>query len=291
MTNTVLITGITGTLGREVLNVLQNGFAFEGLQIYGIARDEQKLRLVPHHDHLRLALCDIRDKEALEELADTLARVDKIFHFAALKCVDSLENFPMEAFKTNILGTRNILSFAKKVACKKVIFTSTDKAVHPINAYGMTKALAEKLVLRASHANVVCRYGNILGSRGSFLPNLVKSLKDERVAYLTHKDMTRFWMTIDSAARFVVNCGFAKTTGLCVPPNLKSASILTLIDVVAELLDIKDYEVKRVGIRAGEKIHETLYLPGEFESEDDISSSDRFLMIRDELKEMLRPIL
>ncbi len=284
----ILITGITGTLGRKVLEILlaENPH----VEIWGIARDEQKLRLIPKARNLHLRLCDIRDKTALDELINEMDYVNRVFHFAALKCVDTLEASPMEAVATNVLGTRNVLSIANKVHCHKVIFTSTDKAVYPVNAYGHSKALAEKLVLGASHGNVVCRYGNILGSRGSFLGALVRTLKEEQIAYLTHQDMTRFWMDIDSVARFVISCGFGTKAGIQIPEGMKSSSIPSLIAAVADVLKIKNYTIKVVGIRPGEKMHEYLQTAEELGGNMPQISSDHF-MTDAELRELVGSLL
>jgi UDP-N-acetylglucosamine 4,6-dehydratase len=285
----ILITGITGTLGQKVTEILRK--EMPQAIIYGISRDEQKLRLISQDENLQVRICDIKDAHALNQVAEEMEYFNKIFHFASLKCVDTLETCPIEAVKTNILGTQNILDLSKKVMAEKVVFTSTDKAVYPINAYGQTKALAEKLVLSSSHANVVTRYGNILGSRGSFLPSLVKTLKERKLAYITHKDMTRFWMTIEDAARFVISCGFSDRAGLCLPPKLRSSTILSLISVVAEVLDIKPFEIKLIGIRDGEKIHEYLRTSDEVESDGESLCSCDCLMSREDLKALVESVI
>lgn len=280
----ILITGITGTLGRQVLSMLLENSRIE---IYGISRDEQKQRAIPRHPNLHLRVGDIRDSDTMAELFNDMEYVNFIYHFAALKCVDTLESWPMEAVRTNILGTQNVLLFAKKVMCNKVIFTSTDKAVYPINAYGHSKAIAEKMVLNASPTNVVCRYGNILGSRGSFLPSLVKTLKEKKCAYITDQAMTRFWMTIEEVATFVVHCGETQSlTGLQIPKKMYSSSVLDLVQAVAEIIGVKDYEIKNVGIRPGEKIHESIQTKEE-EALTNYTHSNECLMTKKKLKELL----
>jgi UDP-N-acetylglucosamine 4,6-dehydratase len=284
----ILITGVTGTLGRAVTDLLLANHP--EVDIWGIARDEQKMRTMPRHDRLHLRLCDIKDKEALEDVFHAADGFYKVLHFAALKCVDTLEDFPVEAVKTNVLGTHNIVTLARQTMCNRMLLASTDKAVYPINAYGHTKALAEKLVLEGGENNVVCRYGNILGSRGSFLLSLVESLKNKKKAYFTCHDMTRFWTTIDTIAAFVLESAFASPAGLRIPTPMKSSSVLDLIETTADLLGVKAYELVPIGIRRGEKIHE--YLQTAEESETGvplISCSAR--MDREELGELLMEAL
>jgi FlaA1/EpsC-like NDP-sugar epimerase len=138
----------------------------------------------------------------------------------------------------------------------KLTLTSTDKACYPINAYGQSKALAEKIVLNAGHT--VCRYGNVLGSRGSFLPSLILSLKTEGKAYLTHPDMTRFWMSAGQVATFVKDAGSQSEGGLKIPEGLQACSMPDFIKAVASFCGVEKYEVEEIGVRPGEKFHETL---------------------------------
>jgi FlaA1/EpsC-like NDP-sugar epimerase len=180
--------------------------------------------------------------------------VDVIFHFAALKHVDQLESNPEEAIATNITGTINVLHAQRLNKIKKVVLSATDKGVYPVNTYGMTKGISERLVLRNPN-NAVCRYGNVLGSRGSLLPALVKSLKTENRVYLTDPNMSRFWITINDAANFVVSA--QNKSGLCIPP-MKGAPVYLLSEVVANLLNVKSYETRQIGVRPGEKIEECL---------------------------------
>lgn len=244
------ITGVTGTLGQTVTGML----LARGHTVIGYSRDEQKQRTIPQYEGLTLYLGDIRDRTRMFEAA---RGADIIFHFAALKCVDTLEKNPEEAIATNVIGTENVLYAQRALGIDRVVLASTDKAVYPINAYGNSKALAERLVLRNPN-NVVCRYGNVLGSRGSVLPMFVASLKSKEAhVEVTDKRMTRFWTTVDRAASFVIQSGFEQDGGLKIPP-MQTASVVQLVDTVAEYLDVKAFSVNDVGIRPGEKIHECL---------------------------------
>jgi UDP-glucose 4-epimerase len=250
MTN-YLITGVTGTLGR----VLTQKLLDRGDRVVGISRDEQKQRSMPADEpKLRLRLADVRDPDSLRRVARSFPDFDQIFHLAALKCVDTLEHQPEEAFLTNVVGTKNVADLASETGAR-MILTSTDKACYPVNAYGQSKALAEKIVI--SRAQSFCRYGNVLGSRGSFLPLLQKSLLQGGLAHVTDPEMTRFWMTVDEAADFVISCADQETTQV-VPDNIRACSVREMVDAVADIYGVTDYAMEVFGSRAGEKIHETL---------------------------------
>ena len=247
----ILITGVTGTLGSMLSRMLLEDVDNE---IVGISRDEQKQRQVPTHPRLKLRLADIRDGGSVARVVGS-EKIDYIFHLAALKCVDTLEYHPYEAIQTNVLGTQNMVDIADSYQ-SRLVFTSTDKACYPVNAYGCSKALAEKIVLDAGHA--VVRYGNVLGSRGSFLPNLILSLKTEGKAYITHKDMTRFWMSASGAAHFVRDVGLSHLDGVKVPEKIQASSISNFVKAVASFCGVEKYEIGEIGIRPGEKLSETL---------------------------------
>ena len=285
--NRVLITGITGTLGTELTRYLLDKHGND-IEILGISRDEQKQQNYPIKDRrLRLKLADIRDKESLFRAAVTCAwePYDCIFHLAALKCAPQLEANPSEAVAANIRGTENVLDLARELQ-SRVCFTSSDKAVYPVNIYGMTKAAGEKLVLD-NPDNVVCRYGNVLGSRGSILPSLIDSLKTKRKAFITDPAMTRFWIPIKKVAEFVAYCGLEGNGGLQIP-ELQSAKVTDLIHATAEILEIPAFEMENIGVRPGEKIHE--HLETRFENgHADITSGDGDRLIgKDQIKEILR---
>ena len=249
----IMITGITGTLGTE----LRLRFLAKGHEVLGISRDEQKQRQIPPHERLHLRLADVRDMGAVYRAARGF-NPERIYHLAALKCVDTLEFNPQEAIDTNVAGTENMLQCAYDFkAC--LVFTSTDKAAYPVNVYGMSKAMAERLVLHAGHT--VVRYGNVIGSRGSFIPNLILSLKTEGKAYVTDKRMTRFWMSQRQAADFVCRTDTrpgGKTNAMYVPEKIKAASLPAIVKAVAGFCGVEKYEIEEIGVRPGEKMHETL---------------------------------
>lgn len=287
---TVLITGITGTLGRAVCAKLLDDLG-EKVQILGISRDEQKQRLLPKDDRLLLRLANICDFESLRDASNLSngQQFDFVFHFAALKCVDQIELNPKEAIRVNIHGTENVARLAKETFAK-MILASTDKAAMPINTYGRTKGLAEAIVRNAHKANVVCRYGNVLGSRGSILESLKTTLTKQARAYLTHSEMTRFWMTLDQARDLVLEAAFRDRDGLIIPTWIRSSTVLDLIKVTAEVLKVPMYDLETVGVRPGEKIHECLAT--EYEAGKQILSSDAArLMPKGELRDLIAKAL
>lgn len=244
----ILITGITGTLGTEITKILLG----ENHDVIGYSRDEQKQRVFPYKDKCTMYLGDVRDKDRLLEAS---RGVDLVFHFAALKCVDSLEENPEESVATNIIGTQNVLYAQRINEIPKVCFASTDKAVSPINVYGMSKGISERLVLRNPN-NVVCRYGNVIGSRGSVIPMFEKTLKEQQLVNITSTEMTRFWIKIEDAADFVFHSGLTKV-GLQIP-FMKASSIVRVANAVANKVGVDPYRILHVGIRPGEKLHESL---------------------------------
>lgn len=243
-----LITGVTGTLGQQVAKMLLD----EGHYVIGLSRDEQKQRALPHHSRLTLHLGDVRDPDRVVEAA---VDADLIFHFASLKCVDTLEHQPMEAIQTNILGTRSVLSAQLVHGIDRVVFTSTDKACYPINTYGFSKAMAEKLVLQ-NNRNVVCRYGNVIASRGSAIPVFIKAIQEGKPVKLTHQDMTRFFIRVEDAAKFVIDESRSLGGGVRIP-EMRGTSILAVIGALSLLLN-KVCDIQVTGMRPGEKINECL---------------------------------
>lgn len=275
-----LITGITGTLGQAVTKRLLED---EANEVIGVSRDEQKQRAMPKHARLKLYLGDVRDQWRILELCEG---VDVVFHFAALKCVDSLEANPEECLKTNILGTRNVLFAQKACGISRVVLSSTDKAAYPINIYGQSKAAAEKLVLENPN-NVVCRYGNVVASRGSVIPMFANSLRAEKRVYITSPEMTRFLIRIEDAAQFVIDGSRGVMGGLKIP-EMKSTDIMTLADAVADVIGVQSAGYVHIGMRPGEKLHECLRT--QYEGEQIHShEAPRFTM--DELKDLIRPVL
>ncbi len=270
----LLISGGTGSFGKEVLFHLLKSEASE-IRVY--SRDETKqdaLRNEVLDERLNFIIGDVRDKENLNQ---ALSNVDYVFHAAALKQVPSAEINPLEAIKTNILGTNNILSAAYKNKCKKVVCLSTDKAVHPVNAMGMTKSLMEKLVM-ASNANkskgdtiVTCtRYGNVLASRGSVIPLFISQIKKGLPITLTDKKMTRFLMTLTEAVE-LVDFAFENSSNADIfVKKSPAASVETISEAVRIFKGVPDHPIKIIGSRPGEKVHESLLSAEELNIAEDM---------------------
>ena len=258
----ILITGGTGSLGKKLVETIFQKFIPNKVIVF--SRDEYKqseMQKTHDYDNIRYFIGDVRDKERLK-LA--LRGVDIVIHAAALKQVPTLEYNPTEAVKTNIYGTQNVIEACIDCGVKNAIFISTDKAVNPINLYGATKMAAEKLWQAANSYAVTkfssVRYGNVIGSRGSVIPYFLK-LKNEGATTLPITDMamTRFWITLDQAVELVLTAyDFMDTkTGVFVP-LLKSMEMRNLARTI-----IPDCDLRVIGIRAGEKMHEALIADGE----------------------------
>lgn len=275
----VFITGITGTLGTEVTRQL---LKYSADEVVGYSRDEFKQQGFLFKKDVTLYLGDVRDRERLVEAT---RGSDIIFHFAALKHVDILESNPEESVETNIQGTRNVL-FAQRInKIPRVVLSSTDKAAYPVNVYGFCKAISERLVLRNSN-NVVCRYGNVLASRGSVIPSFIASIKNRGVANITSEDMTRFFIRIEDAASFIISS--AKGSGGLKIPDMKAAKMTSIAQSISDLLGKSNLETRIIGTRPGEKLSECLRT--EFEG-GDIFSSTAKQFSQKELTTLLRPIV
>ncbi len=237
----VLITGITGTLGTSLTKELLS----RDYRVTGISRDEYKQAYFPYRRDVNLLLGDIRDPEFLRS---KVAYHNLCIHCAALKYVDVGEEFPLEFYKTNVLGTNNIVN---SISTGAIIFTSTDKACYPVNAYGASKLMAERVIL--SNNERVIRYGNVLNSRGSIIEKLLKNFDSFK---LTVPGMTRFWIKIEDIAKFIVDeiQGIEKL----VVPSMKAAPIEDVYEAVRIVLNKPKKELVYTGIRPGEKLHETL---------------------------------
>jgi UDP-N-acetylglucosamine 4,6-dehydratase len=252
MSQTVFISGISGTLG----NVVSRMLLARGHRVIGYSRDEQNQSKIERRDNLTLYLGCIRDRDRLIEAT---RGADVILHFASCKMVNVIQDNPEEAEGTIIQGTKNILHVQRLHGIEKVVFTSTDKAAYPINSYGKAKAFAEDLVLR-NPRNVVTRYGNVLGSRGSVLPMFVKTLKaGAPFVEITDRLMTRFWTTVERAAHFVIGLALDKNAcGLRIL-EMQAAAVERVAAAVAAHLGVHAYTLREVGVRRGEKLHECLY--------------------------------
>lgn len=254
----ILITGGTGSLGRELTKQLYENF---NLNLFTLSRDEMKQKdYMRDFPHVHCTLGDIRDYDRLKFLIKD-AEIDTIFHLAALKHVDLLEYIPEEALATNVQGTLNIAKAAIEGNVKNVAFSSSDKAVAPVNTYGLTKALGEKICHSHNNSKIsmkVFRWGNVLGSRGSVIHEFKRTLLERGIVEITDQRMTRFWIKLESAAQFMISnieeC--PEKVGI---PTMKAANIMRLAHTVATHLGVP-YKVREVGIRSGEKIHESITL-------------------------------
>ena len=245
----ILITGATGTLGRIIINKLLDR---SQVQIVGYSRDEQKQRTMPIHHNLEMVVGDVRDFNSLRRAARDC---EVIGHFAALKCVDTMEANPWESVQTNIHGTQNVCEIAD-LEYRRVVFTSTDKACCAINVYGQSKAIGEALVQKVG--GTICRYGNVLGSRGSVLATFVRSLLEKNSVNITSPEMTRFWITADEISEFIIDKLFDPEKSGVWLPEMKAAPVIMLAQAISKCLKIPTFGMNTVGLRPGEKIHETL---------------------------------
>ncbi|MEO6513730.1 MAG: polysaccharide biosynthesis protein [Candidatus Saccharimonadales bacterium] len=258
---TLLITGGTGSFGNAVLNRFLDTDIKE-IRIF--SRDEKKqddMRKKYSDDKLKFYIGDVRN---LESVTDAMNGVDYIFHAAALKQVPSCEFFPMEAVRTNVLGTDNVLTAAIKTGVKKVVVLSTDKAAYPINAMGTSKAMMEKVAVAKSRTvepenTTICvtRYGNVMASRGSVIPLFVEQIKAGKPLTITDPDMTRFLMNLDEAVDLVLYAFEHANQGDLFVQKSPASTVETLAKALIEMFDAKS-EIKIIGTRHGEKSDETL---------------------------------
>jgi UDP-glucose 4-epimerase len=256
----LLITGGTGSFGNAVLR----RFLTTGIkEIRIFSRDELKqdnMRKLYNNEKLKFYIGDVRDKNSID---DAMRGVDYVFHAAALKQVPSCEFYPMQAVKTNIIGTENLLNAAINAGVKKVIALSTDKAVYPINAMGVSKAMMEKVVVAKGRnvkgTMIACtRYGNVMGSRGSVIPLFVNQVKKGKPITITDPNMTRFMMSLDQAIDLVLFAFEHGESGDIFVQKAPAATVELLAHTMKNILGVPDHEVKTIGTRHGEKLYETL---------------------------------
>jgi UDP-glucose 4-epimerase len=260
--NILLITGGTGSFGNAVLNRFLKTDHFSEIRIF--SRDEKKqddLRKRVNNSKVKFYIGDVRDRDSL---VPAINGVDFIFHAAALKQVPSCEFFPLEAVKTNIIGTDNVLTVANDLQVRKVVVLSTDKAAYPINAMGMSKALMEKVMVAKSRIidsskTIFCgtRYGNVMASRGSVIPLFIDQIKGGEPLTLTDPNMTRFMMTLEDAVDLVLYAFENANQGDLFVQKAPSATVGTLAQALIELYK-SNSEIKTIGTRHGEKLYETL---------------------------------
>lgn len=257
----LLITGGTGSFGNAVLDRFLNTDIKE-IRIF--SRDEKKqddMRKKYNNSKIKFFIGDVRD---LNSVKNAMYGVDYVFHAAALKQVPSCEFFPIEAVKTNVIGTENVLTAAIESGVKKVICLSTDKAAYPVNAMGTSKAMMEKVFVAKSRTvnperTLICgtRYGNVMCSRGSVIPLFIEQIKHGQPLTVTEPKMTRFIMSLEEAVELVVFAFENAETGDIMVQKAPACTIEVLAQAVKELFDA-DNEIKIIGIRHGEKLYETL---------------------------------
>ncbi|WP_105209490.1 polysaccharide biosynthesis protein [Streptococcus suis] len=263
----LLITGGTGSFGNAVLDRFLSSDIKE---IRVFSRDELKQDNMRHHyqqkfpeysDKLKFYIGDVRD---INSIRNAMHGVDYVYHAAALKQVPSCEFFPMEAVKTNVIGTENVLTAAIEAGVKKVICLSTDKAAYPVNAMGTSKAMMEKVVVAKSRTvspedTMICctRYGNVLASRGSVVPLFINQIKENKDLTVTDPTMTRFIMTLEEAVDLVIYAFENAQSGDIMVQKAPASTIGDLMEATRQLFKVEN-EMKVIGIRHGEKMYETL---------------------------------
>ena len=276
---TILITGGTGSFGNAVLKKFLNTDMGE-IRIF--SRDEKKqddMRKIFKNDKIKFYIGNVRD---LTSVKKAMYGVDYIFHAAALKQVPSCEFFPMEAVKTNIIGTDNVLTAAIESGVKKVICLSTDKAVYPINAMGISKAMMEKVFVAKSRTvspdkTLICgtRYGNVMASRGSVIPLFVEQIKNGQALTVTDPNMTRFLISLEEAVELVIFAFKKAKAGDIIVQKAPACTVGDLAQAVKELFNVNN-EIKVIGTRHGEKLYETLLTKEEYVVAEDMG---RFFII------------
>ena len=268
----LLITGGTGSFGNAVLR----RFLDSGLrEIRILSRDEKKqddMRKNYNSPKLKFFIGDVRDPQSV---MNAVRGVDHIYHAAALKQVPSCEFHPLEAVKTNVLGTENVLEAAIQCGVKRVVVLSTDKAVYPINAMGISKAMMEKVAVAKSRSSTqtvinVTRYGNVMASRGSVIPLFIEQIRAGKPITITDPSMTRFMMTLDDAVDLVIYAFEHGQPGDIFVQKAPAATIDVLAQALTGLLDKPDHEVRVIGTRHGEKLYEALLSREEMAAAEDL---------------------
>ena len=256
----LLISGGTGSFGGAVL---KRFLTTDIKEIRIFSRDELKqddMRRFYNNDKLKFYIGDVRDKNSID---DAMRGVDYVFHAAALKQVPSCEFYPMQAVKTNVIGTENLLNSAIAAGVKKVIALSTDKAVYPINAMGISKAMMERVIVakgrNVKDTMIACtRYGNVMASRGSVIPLFIDQVRNGKSITITDPNMTRFMMSLDDAVDLVLFAFENGESGDIFVQKAPAATVELLANTMKNILGKPDHEVQTIGTRHGEKLYETL---------------------------------
>jgi UDP-N-acetylglucosamine 4,6-dehydratase/5-epimerase len=277
---TILVTGGTGSWGYELVKKL---LQFGPKEIRIFSRNEyaqvKMNRMFSNYSCLKYLIGDVRDYEALY---DATKGVDYVFHLAALKHVPVCEDQPLEAIKTNIIGTENIIRASIHHKVKKVIDVSTDKAVDPVNLYGLTKAVGEKLIIQANQISqdtrfVCIRGGNVIGTNGSAIPFFIEQIMQCHQVPLTSKEMTRFFLTVSEAIDLLLQASELADGGETFVMKMKACRIVDLIKVLEERYATKEININEIGIRPGEKLHEVLV--SNFESQNTFKFDEQYYVI------------
>ena len=271
----LMITGGTGSFGHTVL---KRFLATDVREIRIFSRDEKKqeeMRIELNHGKLKFYIGDVRDYDSVSQ---AMKGVDYVFHAAALKQVPSCEFYPMEAVRTNVLGTENVMNAATANGVTRVVVLSTDKAVYPINAMGISKAMAEKLMVakartQRENETVLCatRYGNVMASRGSVIPLFVSQLKDGKALTLTDPNMTRFLMSLEDSVDLVLYAFEHGKQGDLFVQKAPASTVGDLAQALKELFN-KDNPIRIIGTRHGEKLYESLISREEMAKAEDMGS-------------------
>jgi UDP-N-acetylglucosamine 4,6-dehydratase len=275
----ILVTGGTGSWGRELVKHLLPQNPHEIIIFSRNESSQVKMRREMTDPRLSFCIGDIRDRDAMVSACNG---VDYIFHLAALKHVPICEEQPFEALKTNVIGTQNVIEAAIENGVKKVINISTDKAADPVNFYGMTKAIGEKLIVYANLQKVNTRFvnvrgGNILGSSGSVLNLFIDQIRENRQIGITDKKMVRYFMTPRTAAELLLTAAKVSKGGEIFVLMMPACRILDMAEVLVEAHGMKDANIVEIGSRPGEKLHETLLSP--YECLHAVLLNNRYLVV------------
>jgi len=265
----ILVTGGTGSFGSAFIDFLtKKKINFKEVRIF--SRDEKKqddFRKRIKNSKVKFFIGDVKD---IDSINVAIRNVDFVFHAAAYKQVPSCEFFPLEAYKTNVLGTENVLQKSIECRVNSVVCLSTDKAVYPINAMGISKAMMEKVavsksLLKQDYTKIcVTRYGNVLASRGSVIPLFVNQILENKPVTVTDLEMTRFLMPMNNAIKLVLHALKYADNGDLFVQKTPSAKIVTVLEALFDIFNKKNHKIKIIGIRHGEKLHESLLASEEF---------------------------
>lgn len=282
----VLILGGTGTLGTSLIETYKK--VYPHVKVTVASRSEHKqYELSKKYPWVKFVLCDIRDRGDVNRVC---RGQDIVVHVAALKHVDILEENPLDSIKTNVMGTINVAHACISNRVKYCLFSSTDKAVDPINVYGYCKALSEKILLNYNNKQMttrfnVFRWGNVIGSQGSAIPFFVKLVKEGKDVPITSLEMSRFWIKIEDASLFMIeNYNRQNDNKIIIPKGMRAATVLRVVQAIGRVLN-RPVAMKEIGLRKGEKLYESLassHRPHPIDSMSALQYSDK------ELEDMLR---